>query len=92
MIYLFWILAVPTAAFASLMFLMSVAGRQLSQATPIWISLLASFSILVVLVFAYRLAANDGRPGAASGVVALSWLLFAIIMLVNGLVRPTGWQ
>jgi hypothetical protein len=92
MIYLFWILAAPTAAFASLLFLMSLAGKHLSQATPLWLSLLASGGILALLFFAYRLAMNGGRPGAAIGLVLLAWLLFAVAMVVNGLARQSGWQ
>lgn len=92
MIYLFWILTAPTGALAALLVFMSIAGKRLSAATPIWLTLLASAGLIALLVWAYHVATTSGRPGIACLMVVLSWLLFAVIMIVNGLAHQTVWQ
>ncbi|WP_299469483.1 hypothetical protein [uncultured Gimesia sp.] len=92
MIYVFWALAVPTGACSALLILMSLAGQSLSSATPVWLTLLASLGVFALLVWAFRVARKSGRPGAACGMVFLSWVLFAVIMIANGLAHQNGWQ
>jgi hypothetical protein len=91
LIYLFWILAAPTGALASILILMSLSGNRLSSATPIWLSLIVSAGLFAVLLWAYRIASN-GRPALACGVVLLSWLAFILIMFANGIAHQKTWQ
>ena len=92
MIYVFWMLAAPTGALSALLILMSLAGRRLSAATPVWLTLLAALGAIGLLVWAYHLATAGRRPGAACGVVLLSWMLFAVTMFANGLSHQQNWQ
>lgn len=89
---LFWILAAPTGALALILLLMTLGGRRLSAATPLWLALLAAVGVLALLVWAHRVAALQQRPGWACAIVAGSWVLFAVVMTVNGLLRQTTWN
>jgi hypothetical protein len=88
---LFWLLAVPTGALAALVVLLNLAGRPLSAATPIWLSVLAALAVLALLAGARRLAVA-GRPGLAGLLVVGSWLLFAVVLIVNGFARQRIWN
>ena len=92
MIYVFWMLTAPTGAISAFLILMSLAGSRLSAATPVWLTLLAALGVIGMLVWAYRLATAGRRPGAACGVVVLSWVLFAVTMFANGLANQQNWQ
>lgn len=92
MIYLFWVLAAPTSVLASILLFMSLAGRRLSAATPIWLSLLAAAGVMAMLVWAFRIASSDGRPLLACGVVLLSWFAFMLVMFANGISQQKTWQ
>jgi hypothetical protein len=89
--FLFWLLAVPTGAIALLVFLLHLAGRPLSAATPVWLSALGALAVLAALAWARRLAAA-GRAGRAILLVVGSGLLFAIVMIANGLARQQTWN
>jgi hypothetical protein len=89
--YLFWTLAVPTGFIASLVLLLNVAGRKLSAATPLWLSVAMSLLVLALLVWAFRLA-RGGHAGAACLVVLGSCLVFAAAMFVNGISRQQLWN
>lgn len=91
MIYLFWILAAPTGALASILILMSLSGNRLSPATPIWLSLVMSAGVFAMLLWAFRMTSN-GRPALACGIVLLSWLVFILIMFANGIAHQKTWQ
>ena len=91
-IYVFWILALPTGALSVLLILMSIAGQPLSAATPIWLTLLAAFGVIGLLVWAQQLATKRGRRGVACAIVVVSWVLFAFTMLANGLAHQQTWQ
>ena len=92
MIYVFWMLTAPTGAISALLVFMSLTGSRLSAATPVWLTLLAALGVMGLLAWAYRLATAGRRPGAACGVVLLSWVLFALTMFANGLANQQNWQ
>jgi hypothetical protein len=91
-IYAFWMLAAPTAFLSALLILMSVAGQPLSAATPVWLALLAAIGVIGLLAWARQLATTRRRPGAACAIVVLSWVLFAVTMIANGLSQQQTWQ
>ena len=62
MIYVFWMLAAPTAGLSALLILVSVAGQPLSAATPIWLALLAALGVIGLLAWGHQLATKRGRP------------------------------
>lgn len=88
---LFRLLAVPTAAIALLVVVLNLAGRPLSAATPIGLSIATAAAVLALVAWARRLAAA-GRPGRAALFVVGAWILFAIVMLANGLARQQVWN
>jgi hypothetical protein len=88
---LFRLLAVPTAAIATVVALLNLLGRPLSAATPIGLSLATAAAVLGLVAWARRLAAA-GRPGRAVLVVVGSWVVFAIVMFGNGLARQQLWN
>jgi hypothetical protein len=88
----FWILVAPTGALSVLLMVMSLAGGRLSAVTPVWLTLLAVLGVVGLLVWAHHVATAGGRPGAACGVVVLSWVLFAVVMFANGLAHQQTWQ
>ncbi len=88
--FIFWLLAVPTGAIAALVLVLNLLGKQLSAATPLWLSILTSLAVLLLLLVARRLAA--GRPGLACLVVVGSWLFFATVLFANGLARQQVWN
>lgn len=92
MIYLFWLLALPTGLLAALVVFLTISGQRLSSATPDWLALLAAGAVLGLLVSGYRLGTAGGRPFAAALLVVLSWLLFAGTMFVNGLMNQQLWN
>ncbi len=92
MIYLYWVLAVPTGFLASVVILLTVSGQRLSSATPDWLAYAASGAVLAILVWGYHLATSSGRPGLAALLVVGSWVLFATAMIVNGLMHQTIWN
>ena len=89
---LYWLLAAPTALLAGLVIVMNLAGRALSQATPIWLSLLMAAVVIGLLVWARTLGTQGGRPGLAVLMVLGSWVLFCGVMLVNGLMHQKVWN
>ena len=91
-IYVFWILAAPTAGLSALLILMSLAGQPLSAATPVWLALLAALGVIGLLAWAHQLATKRGRPSIACAIVVLSWVLFAVTMVANGLAHQQTWQ
>jgi small neutral amino acid transporter SnatA (MarC family) len=91
-IYIFWILAAPTAAVSALLILMSVAGQRLSAATPVWLTLAAALGVMGLLAWAHQLATKRGRSGVACAIVVLSWIGFACTMFANGLSQQQTWQ
>ena len=92
MIYVFWLLAAPTGVLSALLILMSVAGQRLSAATPVWLALLAALGVIGVLAWAHQLATKRLRPSVACAVVVLSWVLFAVTMVANGLAHQQTWE
>lgn len=92
MIYLFWILAVPTGALASALILLTVAGQRLSASTPWWLSVSIGFAVLWLLYRAHSFASTGGRPGLAVLLVVASWLMFFVVMLTYGLLHQGTWQ
>ena len=91
MVHLFRLLAVPTGAVAALVLALSLLGRPLSAATPLWLSILASAAVLALLVWARHLA-KAGGPGLACLLVVGSWLAFALVLAANGLARQQVWN
>ena len=91
-IYVFWTLAAPTGALSALLILMSLGGQPLSAATPVWLALLSALGVIGVLVWAHQLATKRARPGIACAMVVLSWVLFAVTMVANGLANQQTWQ
>ena len=92
MIYVFWMLAAPTGALSVLLLLMSLGGQRLSAATPVWLALLAAIGVIGLLAWARQLATKRRRPVAACAIVVLSWVLFAVTMIANGLSQQQTWQ
>lgn len=89
--FLFRLLAVPTAAIAILIVLMNLAGRPLSAATPVGLSIATAAVVLALVAWGRHLAAA-GRPGRAVLLAVGSWALFVIVMLANGLARQQVWN
>lgn len=92
MIYLYWFLAVPTGLLAAAVIFLTLGGQALSAATPAWLALVAAGVVLGLLGWGYKLATAAGKPGRASLLVVLAWVLFAGAMLVNGLMHQTVWN
>lgn len=92
MIYLYWVLAVPTGLLATLVIGVIVSGKALSSATPDWLGTLAAAGVLALLVWSYHLATASSRPVLAILVVVLSWLVFAGTMLTYGLMHQQLWN
>lgn len=89
---LYWVLAVPTGALSLVLLLMTVAGRKLSAATPLWLTLVCATVVLAFLVWAHRVLVVHHRPAWACAIVIASWVAFALTMTVNGLLRQTTWN
>lgn len=92
MIYLYWILAIPTGLIAGLVVLLTLSGQRLSSATPDWLALLAAGVVLALLGWGHHVGTAGGRPGLAALLVVLSWVLFAGSMLINGLLHQKIWN
>lgn len=88
----FWVLALPTALVVSGVLLMTLAGGKLSAATPAWLAVATSLAVLALLVWAFRLATMQGRPGLATLITIGSWLTFGATMLINGLAHQKTWN
>ncbi len=92
MIYLYWVLAVPTGLLASVAILLTLSGQRLSSATPDWLALVASGAVLALLGWGYKRGTSGGRPGSAALLVVFSWVLFAGAMIINGLMHQKIWN
>ncbi len=92
MIYLYWVLAVPTGLLASVVVFLTITGQPLSSATPAWLALVAAGAVCALLGWGYNLGTSAGRPGLATLLVIFSWVLFAGTMIVNGLVHQKIWN
>jgi hypothetical protein len=77
---IFWLLATPTGAAALFIVLMTLAGQNLSAATPLWLALVAAVSVLALLGWAYRFLAIRRRPGLACVITVSSWIFFVVTM------------
>ena len=91
MIYLYWILAVPTGVLASLLILLTLAGQRLTPSTPGWLSVSLASAVLGLLFWGHQMGTN-GRPLAAALLVVGSWILFFVVMVAYGLSRQQTWQ
>lgn len=49
LIYVYWVLAVPTGLLASVVVLLTISGQRLSSATPDWLALVASAAVFALL-------------------------------------------
>lgn len=92
MIYVYWVLAVPTGILASVVIFLTLSGQRLSSATPAWLALVASGAVLALLGWGYNLGTSGGRPFLAALLVVLSWVLFFGVMLINGLMHQKIWN
>ena len=92
MIYVYWILAIPTGILAGIVILMTLSGRSLSSSTPDWLALLTATVVFGLLGWGYSLATSEGRAGWAALLVVLSWIVFFGTMLVNGLLHQKTWN
>lgn len=92
MIYIYWLLAIPTGLLASVVILMTLAGQRLSSATPHWLGLLAAAAVLSLVGYGYKVGVSSEKPGIAVLLVVSSWVVFASIMLINGIMRQTTWN
>jgi len=92
LIYVYWLLAVPTGLLASVVILLTISGQRLSSVTPDWLALAASGAVLALLSWGYNLGTSGGRPFVAALLVVLSWILFAGAMLINGLMNQKIWN
>lgn len=91
---LFWLyalLAAPTALLACAVILIIAGGHRFSGPAPDWPALLAAATVLGMLGLGYRLATGN-HPLRASLLVVASWVVFASIMLINGLMHQTLWN
>jgi hypothetical protein len=91
-IYLYWILAVPTGVLAGLVILLTLSGRSLSSSTPDWLAILTAAIVLALLGWGYNLGTSEGKPGLAALLVVVSWIVFFATMLVNGLLHQKTWN
>lgn len=91
MIYLYWLLAVPTTLLGSVAILLTLGGQRLSSATPPWLALVSAGAVLGLVGWGYKVATSGGRPGLAALWVAFSWVVFAVAMVVNGLMGQKIW-
>lgn len=85
------LLALPTALAACAVILIVLGGQRLSPPAPDWPGLVAAATVLGLNAWGYRLA-RAGRPILASPLVVGSWLVFALIMLINGALHQTLWN
>ncbi len=92
MIYLYWVLSVPTGLLASAVVFLTISGQRLSSATPDWLALVASGAVFALLGWSYKLGTSGGRPGLATLLVVFSWVLFAGTMIINGLMHQKIWN
>lgn len=92
MTVVYWILAVPTAVLATLIIGLTLAGRPLSQATPLWLSFAGGVMVLGCVGWGYHTGVTGQRPGMAVLLVVGSWLAFFAILLTNGLLRQKTWN
>lgn len=92
MIYLYWVLAIPTGLLASLVIILTINGQHLSSTTPDWLALVASSAVLALLAWGYKLGTSGCRPFLAALLVVLSWVLFGGVMLINGLMHQNIWN
>ena len=92
MVYVYWVLAVPTGLLALLVIMLTLGGKQITPVTPDWLSLLTSAAVLGLLVWGFRWATTGARPGLAVVLVVLSWVVFLGVMLVNGLMHQKTWN
>jgi hypothetical protein len=91
-IYLYGLLAAPTWVLAGLVWVLTLSGQHLSNATPDWLALSASAGVMGLLRWSHVLARRRGRPVLGMLVTVLSWLLFGATMLTWGLMHQKTWQ
>lgn len=92
MIYVYWLLAVPTMLLGGVVILFTLGGQRLSSATPPWLALIAAGAMLGLAGWGYKVATSGGRPGMAALWVILSWVVFAGATVVNGLMGQRIWS
>lgn len=92
MIYVYWLLAVPTTLLAGAVIFLTLSGQRLSSATPDWLALTAAGAVLGLVGWGYNVGTSGGRPAVATLLVVLSWVLFAGAMIVNGLMNQKIWN
>lgn len=92
MIYLYWLLAGPTALLAGILILMTLAGQNLSPSTPWWLSILTGAGVLGLLWWGHRLVSAEGHPVIGVLLVPASWLMFFVVLLTWGLMHQKTWQ
>lgn len=90
--YVYWLFALPTGALASLVIIMTLSGKALSNGTPNWLSLCASAVVFGLLWCSYQLIFVKNHPILAIVVVIASWIIFAAIMVGYGLMTMKIWN
>lgn len=90
--YFYWLFALPTGMLASLVIIMTLSGKALSNSTPNWLSLSASAIVLGLLWWSYQLIFVKNHPILAILVVIASWIIFAAIMVGYGLMTTKIWN
>lgn len=90
--YLYWLLALPTGLLASLVILLTLSGRALSNSTPSWLSLCSASIVLGMLWWSYQLIFAKNHPFLAMLTVIGSWIVFVVILAGYGLMTTKNWQ
>lgn len=90
--YFYWLFALPTGMLASLVIIMTLSGKALSNSTPNWLSLSASAIVFGLLWWSYQLIFVKNHPILAILVVIASWIIFAAIMIGYGLMTTKIWN
>lgn len=91
---LFYCLYIPSGLAALFFLIKTITGstQGTSSTSEKIVTTLASLIVLGMSYWAFQLFSKQQSPGLGMGVIALSWLIFIIMMLVTGLFNTKSWN
>lgn len=91
---LFYCVYIPSGLAALFVLIKTLSGstKGPSSMSEQIVATLASLIVLGMSYWAFLLATKQQSPGIGIGVIALSWLIFIIMMLVTGLFNTKSWN
>ena len=91
---LFYILCVPTGMLALVVLFKTLTGtaRGSSTTSEKIVTTLASSIVLSMLYWAFGVATKEGNTVLGIGIVVLSWIVFAVLMLISGYRNTKLWN